>query len=218
MALAALTLLHLLVLVYWLGGDLGAFYASTILTNSKRPAAARLIAGTMVNNVDMAPRTALILALPTGLSLAAFEGMIRLPGWALGLVWLLTFAWLAVVWSLHRSHRRPSPGLRLFDTVLRFALLGGLVIAASLALAGVWPIPRFLAFKLLLLSGAVGLGLLIRRMLVPFAPAFIGMASEGPTPERDAAIAGALNRARPAVVGIWALILAAAFVGLWKPA
>ena len=44
MVLAVITLLHVLVFVYWLGGDLGAFYASTILTDKKQPVPVRATA------------------------------------------------------------------------------------------------------------------------------------------------------------------------------
>jgi succinate-semialdehyde dehydrogenase / glutarate-semialdehyde dehydrogenase len=59
-------LLHILVFVYWLGGDLGAFYASWYVSMPKVSADRRLLASRIVGDVDMAPRTALILALSTG--------------------------------------------------------------------------------------------------------------------------------------------------------
>jgi hypothetical protein len=39
---AFLLLLHVLILVYWLGGDLGAFVASFLISNPKKDRAARL--------------------------------------------------------------------------------------------------------------------------------------------------------------------------------
>lgn len=63
-------LLHVLVFVYWLGGDLGAFYSSRFLTRPGVTPEKRLLAAKIVGDVDMAPRSALILTFPTGLALA----------------------------------------------------------------------------------------------------------------------------------------------------
>ena len=39
-----LTLLHILVLVYWLGADLGAFLSASVLADASKPAPARMAA------------------------------------------------------------------------------------------------------------------------------------------------------------------------------
>jgi len=67
---ALLLLLHVLILVYWLGGDLGAFVASFVIANPDRDRAARLGAARLLGDVDMAPRTALILAFPAARNLS----------------------------------------------------------------------------------------------------------------------------------------------------
>ena len=57
MGLALLTLMHVLIFVYWLGGDMGAFYGSTFMTDQKRSVPERMMALKIINNIDMAPRT-----------------------------------------------------------------------------------------------------------------------------------------------------------------
>lgn len=215
MDLAILTLLHILVLVYWLGGDLGAFYASRFLTAPNVPADRRLFAAKIVNDVDMAPRTALILAFPTGFLLAQASGWIGgslILGWAalgFGLVWL------ALAWALHINHGA-NGWMKAVDTIIRWAAIVALAGAALAALTGSVALPAFLAVKLLLLAAAIFMGLMIRIVLKPLGPALAGLAGDQAA-AAEASLAKTLKHARPLVMIIWALIVSAAFVGL-RPA
>lgn len=216
MLVVAAAFLHLLVFVYWLGGDLGAFAASFAAVDARKAPEARRAALQLIADVDMAPRSALILALPTGVTLAALKGWLPLPGWSLAIAWIVGGAWLALAWRLHLAHAPPGAPERVIDLALRWVALAGLIAAGGAGLAGALPIPGFLASKLLLLAGAIALGLLIRVRLRPLGPALAALARC--EPDADAAIAGVLARSRPLVVGIWLLISAAALLGLAKPA
>ncbi|MFN3959299.1 MAG: hypothetical protein ACK4NP_05250 [Parvularculaceae bacterium] len=207
--------LHLLVFVYWLGGDLGAFYASHALTAPGVSAERRLFAAKVVGDIDMAPRSALVLALPTGALLADVNGWITLPAAALVLLFAASLSWLVVVWRLHRAHDAAA-GLKRVDGVFRQLTLAGLLAAGAAGLAGAPPMPFFIAVKLLLLAGAVAMGVLIRRVLAPLSPALQGLSGpDAARAERDLALI--LGKARPLVVIIWILISAAALMGLARP-
>lgn len=213
-----LSLLHVMVPVYWLGGDLGAFYSAGFLIDPKRSVPERLMALKILNTIDMAPRTTLILALPTGLLLACEKSWLALPGYAVPAVWLGALAWLAIAWALHLRHGSHASALRRADLGIRWSVLASLCIAGSLGLAHGVPIPLFIAVKLLLLAAAIALGLLIRRLLVPlFAPVAQMRKTGTSTPEGDQAIAGVIARTRPAVLLIWALVLAACLLGFEQP-
>jgi hypothetical protein len=215
--LAALTLLHLLVFVYWLGGDLGAFYASSILSDPDAAPAARLAAAKVVANVDMAPRTALILAFPTGASLAAAKGWWVLSPTAQAAIWIGFVLWLALAWRLHLRHAPPGSALRALDLAIRWLALAAFAAAGVAALAGRLEVPLFLGLKLLILAAAIGAGLAVRGALKRFGPAVGRLAAGDAGPETHAAIAGGLARVRPAVLLIWLLLVAATFLGLWTP-
>ena len=216
MELTLFTLLHLLVFVYWLGGDVGVFYASTLLTDEKRDAAGRLAAGKIVADVDLAPRFCLLLALPTGLALAAVKGWMQIDAVWLVAAFIAAFAWIYLVVQLHIRHAGMEAMKRL-DTVLRALFLAGLAIAGIGGLIGVFSIPLFVSLKLLILAFAVLMGLLVRIALAPFGPAYIALATNGPDPDTDRIIKTSLNRARPAVVMIWLALLLAAWLGLATP-
>lgn len=214
--LALLTGLHVLVLVYWLGGDLGAFYSSQYLTRPGVPAAQRLLAARIVGDVDMAPRSALILALPTGLAVALAKGWIDGPAWWGWLGLALGLAWLVLAWRLHLAHGGAPAILRQLDLAIRWALVGGLLATATAALAGALALPVFISLKLGLLALAILVGLFIRRVLAPLGPALAGLSSDTPQ-EAEASLAATLKRARPLVLLIWAILVTAALLGLWTP-
>ena len=213
---ALFALLHVLVFVYWLGGDLGAFYTSHFLTRPDVSSDRRLMAAKIVGDVDMAPRTALILALPTGLMLAESKGWMTL-GWPLiGAILVGSLVWLALAWKLHLAHNTPPAWIKTMDTVVRYGLILALIVSAGLALISLIQLPLFIALKLLVLAGCIALGLYIRIVLRPLGPALMGLTGPNPsTAETD--LARTLNRARPLVMAIWALLAIAAFLGIWTP-
>ncbi|NBC36023.1 hypothetical protein GTZ99_05570 [Novosphingobium sp. FSY-8] len=215
LAVSLLTLLHLLIPIYWLGGDLGAFYGATFLTDSSRPVGERMMSLKILNNIDMAPRTTLILAFPTGFSLAVVKGWVPLShGW-LGLVWVAALAWLALAWVVHLKHG--ATGYKRIDIVIRYIVLAGLLAAGIGGLAGAITLPLFIAGKMLALAACIALGLLVRVQLVPLFPAIIAMKNNGATPQTDAAIVGVLSKTRPTVMVLWVVVLAACLLGIATP-
>lgn len=201
-------LLHVLVFVYWLGGDLGAFLASFVVTDQRQPAPVRLAAARLLGDVDMAPRCALLLALPTGLTLAASKGWLELAPLLLAAVWTVALIWLLLLWRLHF---RSTAMLRSIDSMLRKGLLVGLAI-------GAWLVePLFLKAKLALLGIALVAGLIIRQLISPLGPALDRLAA-GDAGSADPDITRALRQARPLVICIWITLLAAAWLGIAKPA
>lgn len=216
MAEPVFLLLHVLVLVYWLGGDLGAFYASRLVADPDRPAAGRVAAATILLDIDMAPRMALIFAFPTGFALAVARGWISLDFAWVWLAFALAAAWAGLAWMVHLK-AGPVVLVRRMDTAIRYAALFGLAGSAVTALIGVYQLPAFIAFKWLLLALAIGCGLMIRRALAPFGPAFTRLAAgEAGAAENDA-IAASLAHAKLYVLTLWAALIAAAVLGVYAP-
>lgn len=214
---AVIVLLHVLVLVYWLGGDLGAFYGSGFMTDPKRTLPERLMALKLLNDIDMAPRTALILAFPTGFAAAWVRGWLAVPGWSVLLVSVAALAWLALAWAVHLKHGPGAAGLKRIDIVVRYVVLTALVVAGVAGLIAALPIPFFIACKMLVLAACIALGLLVRRQLVPLFPAIVAMKENGASAETDRQISAVIARTRPSVMTIWALLLVAALLGLVTP-
>lgn len=209
------TLLHLLVFAYWLGGDIGVFYSSFLLTDPKRAVAGRLAAGKILSDVDLAPRICLLLMAPTGFALASAKGWIALHPALIAALFIGAALWIVAILQLHRRH---GPAwLRTADIGARIAFMLALFGAAGAGVSGVLAMPLFITFKLALLGFCIAMGLLVRASLRGFAPAFAALASQGPSPDTDAAISDALGKARPFVMVIWVALVAAAFLGVATP-
>lgn len=218
----AAILLHLLLLTYWLGGDLGVFYSSRFVMNPTLTPAARATALRIMAGCDLGPRICLVLFLPSGVSLMATRphGADFLGAWQVGLVWALGLAWLALaVWSSLREH---DAWLRRLDLLVRIGLIIGLLgIAAFTILAhdpfGVTTNPKWLGGKVALYAIAVGCGIAIRFRLRPFAPAFGALMTSGSTPDVERTLRGSIRRSEPFVFLIWLCIAGAATLGVVKP-
>ncbi len=216
MFVVLLTLFHVLVLVYWLGGDLGAFYTSSFMTDPKRSVAERMMAVKILNNIDMAPRTMLILAFPTGLALASAKGWIDLPAYIPAIVALLFLGWLALAWAVHLRHG-DGGAVKKIDLAIRYVCVATFGLSGVAGLVGLLTIPLFIALKLCLLAGCVALGLVVRRQLVPLFGAIREMTTSGPTAGTDAIIRRVNEQARVSVITIWLLITLAAYLGIATP-
>lgn len=212
--MAILAFFHLLIFVYWLGGDLGAFYASTIVTDREKSSAVRAAAARMLANIDLAPRSALILALPSGMSLAVATGWMAVGDLTLAALWMLSLIWLALIWHMHLHRCRPTIGLQRADTVIRWFVVAGLLTLAVAAVAGAIKMPAFIVAKCAILALCILCGLAIRVVLKPFGAGIVELSTEGDPSHANAAIARALSRARPLVVTIWLLIATAAYLGV----
>ncbi len=209
-------LLHLLLLVYWLGADVGTFYASRFVADVNLPAASRALAAKIMLGVDIAPRLCMPLMLATGVQLASLQGLWPLSNAVLVVVWAATAAWLGVVlWLHHHGRSAWGPRVAQLDFVFRSVLLALLGLAAVASLLG-WALhwPAWLSIKLLCFAATMACGLMIRVHLRPFAAAFASMLSGQGTAQANPVISRAISRCVPCVLVIWILLVVAAASGL----
>lgn len=218
-------LLHILLLTYWLGGDLGVFYASRYVTNPDVSPAGRAIAMKIMHMVDLAPRVCLILMLPSGVTLMAATDLGRdiFYGWPLALVWVAALIWLGIMLvDFFKRADRYADLVHKADWIVRIGLVIGLLGTSVYTLIvdepfGVTTNPKWLAGKVAAYAICIFGGIMIRVSLRPFGPAFGKLMSEGSSPEVEKGISGAMSRAVPYVFLIWAMVLVATFLGVVKP-
>ena len=113
-------LLHVLLLTYWLGADLGVFYSSRYVLKPELGSEARATALKIMAWLDVSPRLCLVLFLPSGVTLMALDDYGRdiFLGWPLALVWVASAVWFGLVVADHVLHDSP-----LQATVKRLDLL-----------------------------------------------------------------------------------------------
>jgi hypothetical protein len=214
-----LLLAHLVLFAYWLGGDVGVFYSSYRVCDASLSKEARLTALKIMSWVDMVPRYCLVLMLPVGLALSATMGWWDVREGVVPTMWVLSGLWLWMVWAIHHHQGKPlAETLRRIDFGIRALVILAMVGYGVTGLAGGGPINQpWLAAKALLYGVLVFCGLMIRIMAQPFGPAFADIMRAGSTPEAEARLNGAMNRARPFVVLIWIGLVAMAWLGADKP-
>ncbi|ABL83594.1 conserved hypothetical protein [Nocardioides sp. JS614] len=217
--------LHIMLLTYWLGSDIGVFYSSRFVVDPQVSGQGRAIAMKIMHMVDLAPRICLILMLPSGVTLMAATplGEDIFYGWPLALAWVGGLLWLAIMLAaFFRSPARHADLTARTDLIVRSLVAVGLLVAAGYAFLvsepfGVETNPKWLAGKVAAYALCIVSGVMIRVSLKPFAPAFGQLMSSGSTPEVEAAISGSMRRAIPWVLAIWFFVALAAFLGVVKP-
>ena len=220
-----LIFLHVIFFVYWLGADLGVYYASRFVVNSELSVDARGVAGKIMDFVDLSPRICLVLILPTGVSLMATnnKGATFLSPTLAIAVWIFAFIWLYLVIKNYTAHGDPKVAfLRKIDLAIRYILVVGLIGTSLYVLFasepfGVTTNPKWLALKVILYSVAIFGGIQIRRALVSFTPAYVKIMSGNSDEASESALKLSLKRSIPWVHLIWLCVAIAAFLGITKP-
>jgi hypothetical protein len=219
-AYVLIKLLHVLLLVYWLGGDIGVFYSAGFVRDATLSLDSRRTALRIMQWVDMLPRYCLVLMAPVGFTLALIYGVVQLSVATLALLWLIGFVWLANVVAIHHLQGTPrGERLRRIDAVWRIIVVCGFLALGILGLAGHGPmLAQWVSAKILVLGLLVFCGLMIRVRGAPLGPALRSVFTSGSTPELEALIARTFARTRPWVLAIWAGLVIAAYLGIAKPA
>lgn len=216
--------LHILLFVYWLGGDLGVFYAARFITDPMVALPGRNVATRIMHVVDMSPRVCLVLFLPSGVTLMALDDLGRdiFLGWPLVAIWVAGLAWLAlVIMDFRKSPQRYAPLVARVDFVIRSVLVVALLGVAAYTFAAEQPFgvdsnPRWLAGKVAAYAICIFGGLMIRVRLRPFGAAYAELQT-GSTPEVETTLKRSIQGSLPFVYLVWAMVLTAALLGVVKP-
>ncbi len=218
-------LLHIMLLTYWLGADLGVFYSSRYVLKPELGNEARTTALKIMAWLDVSPRLCLVLFLPSGVTLMALDdyGRDTFYGWPLVVIWLASAVWFGLVLADHLMHdSRLHKRIKQLDLLARFTVITGMLGAAIYTLTvdepfGVTTNPRWLGAKVGLYGIAIAAGVCIRFRLRPFAPAFMSLMTTGSTPEVERDITRSIVGSQPFVAAIWVCVVGSALLGLVKP-
>jgi hypothetical protein len=217
---SVLILIHILLFVYWLGGDLGVFYGSGFVRNPAYSVETRRTVMKVVHFVDLFPRMALVTMVAVGSSLAVFGGYTVVPDGlqipALIVIWVLDLSWLYLVIKIYGG---PAGFLTRVDYFIRYsviALLLGFGVASLLGFGPVSPGAHWLAVKLIVFACIISCGLGIRWAIKPFGPAYAKLMATGSTPEIEATLTASSIVAKRFVVTLWIGLVIEAFLGISK--
>lgn len=211
-------IIHLLLFVYWLGGDLGVFYSSGMVIDPSLSNEARVTAAKIMVNLDLVPRICMSLMLTVGGVLSELIG-IEHPTWQMAGIILLGPAWLTMVLFIHFNEGKPiNKTVTRVDYIFRWILVIYLLasVGYSFATGRLSEAPWYGA-KLAVFAGLVFCGLMIRKFIPDYAIGIHKMATGPVTDEDNRAMARSLGQCRPFVIAIWVGILVEVFLGVVKP-
>ena len=203
---------HVLALVYWLGGDLGTFLSSRHVLRSELGVESRQTAFKILMECDMGPRLAMPIILGSGCHLAALRWPNVLPAEVALLGWLLVAIWIGLIAAIHSPMGHRTPSLTQWDLRLRFAVVIGLLGASAYGLTV--GLPGWIALKIAVFAVLVACGIAVRFALKPFAIAYTSMVNEGASDARNAAMITHMGVVRRYVWVIWIGLFMNAALGL----
>jgi hypothetical protein len=209
---------HIMLLVFWLGTDVGVFLAAKVSERSDLGTEARVSVLQLGMVLDRLPRTCLTLIFPSGLLLASSSGYVVISDlWMIG-VWLVSLVWLAFLWAGFLNPGTPleERGHKV-NGVMNVLLAVGLCALAASSLVWSTPqMPLWLTLKVLLV-GLLGVcGVALDMAFLPAATRFQKIAGGDDSDETQAGYGADLVPVYRWVLTIYGLVALAALLGVTK--
>ncbi|MDI9348326.1 MAG: hypothetical protein QM538_07475 [Methylacidiphilales bacterium] len=226
--------LHVLAMAWWLGGEWGVFHASTNVANSNLNIDERKRALAVGFQIDILPRS-MILVLPLlGIHMAALHGISPITGYGLMISWIFFLSWIGLVLSaFYFKGTAMGWKLTMIDERIRYVVIPLFIIIGiigvttrsfpSLTIFGEGAIlfemketSMWFALKVLLFGLLLCIGLALRIIMRRWVIGFQRLAKEGSTPEVESYFAGPLAIGRKLAYIYWMGIATVAFFGVTK--
>ena len=221
-AVPILRWLHILAMVYWLGGEWGVFQTAYKVTDPKLPFAERMRHMDTAFRIDILARTGIISLLPLGLHMGYLYGLVPIAPIWLVVMWVLYFILFAITYGAYFKRGTPlGAHLRLIEDWSRYILIPTLIILGLSSLLGhgpfeagegqKWYSAKVLTFGMLLIIGV------ILRYVMHEWPKLFQILAAGPNDEAEAKLAKSIRLARTVAYIYWVGIATVAFFGSVKP-
>ncbi len=211
---------HLILFVIWLGGDIGVFLAGQQFRKRTRYSLDQRIALLrLLILIDMFPRSAWALMVPSSLTLLALGGFWDLSLAVLTAAWAIGLGWLWLIWDAHQHDMTPRAALdRRVENWLKYGIAAGYLALGTTSLVSGGPLaPVWLAAKALLFGLIFVAAILIDLRFKPVGPQLARLIEQGSSDATEVPLRRTMDRTRVWVFVIYALLLAVSFVGAVKP-
>ncbi|PPR79860.1 MAG: hypothetical protein CFH01_00168 [Alphaproteobacteria bacterium MarineAlpha2_Bin1] len=206
-------------MAFWLGADMGTYYAATLILNKEYSPSQRAVLARVLQGVDIFPRLSMTLILPSGMTIASLKGLVPLSYEWLVLFWAIGFLWAWLIWTIHRP-TAPKWGKKLlpYENFWNWLLLFIVSFAVLFSLfTDLFITENWLKVKLGLFAITVGILIVVNVMFKPFGLAFEKLISEGSSPEVEQVISSLIIRGKPWIWSIWIIVVLNTALGLFKP-
>lgn len=214
--------LHILAMVYWLGGEWGVFQTSYKVVDYKLPLDERLRHMDTAYRIDILARTGIISLLPLGLHMGYLHGVQPLGGnWLVGM-WIAYVIWFAATWGAFFKKGTPA-GDRLLTITdwTRYLLIPALILTGISSLLGYGPFEagegeRWYSTKVLTFGLMLIIGVILRIVMREWQTSFKILA-DGPNEKVEAKLEKSIRFARGSAYIYWIGIAMTGFFGAVKP-
>jgi hypothetical protein len=211
-------LIHVLLFVYWLGGDLGVFYSSRFVVRPDLKPETRVIAAKIMLDLDLIPRICMTLMITVGGILTEYIGISH-PWWQMVGIILLGPVWLFMVLFLHfKEGTAAAKTVAKYDMWLRWIV----VITIPVSVVFSFMTSRladhpWVAVKLLIFAGLVLCGIMVRTKIGGFFGTLMKLKKGEPVSDADnEAMITSLSVVRRYVFTIWAGVFLAGVIGIFN--
>ncbi|MBB6228521.1 hypothetical protein FHS79_002711 [Polymorphobacter multimanifer] len=210
---------HMLLLVLWLGGDLGVFILGQHFRRRSYSLPERLTILRLLVITDLGPRFAWALMVPVSMSLLHAGGWWpALPFGVVLLAWGIGLGWSWLVWDAHAHDMTPRAGRnRRVEGWLRVALagfylgLGGVSLVAGAPLEEDWLAAKALLFGLIFVAA-----IMIDRRFKPVGPLLMALIEKGSSDATEVPLRATMDATRRWVLLVYALLVTS-WLGSVKP-
>jgi hypothetical protein len=214
---------HILAMVYWLGGEWGVFQTSYHVTNGALSIDERRRHMETAYRIDILARTGIVLLFPLGLHMGHIYGFLPiLDGAGLTLMWIFFLAWLGMTWAAFIK-RETDAGIRITraEELLRYPLIALIAVFSIMAYMGSGPVKVgegtfWYPTKMLLYAFTLCIGLFLRFVMRQWTTYFRILAV-GPDAGVQARLDREVAQARWAAYVYWITIAGICFLGATKP-
>ena len=225
--LAILRWLHIVAMVYWLGGEWGVFQTSYKVVNPALPLEERQRHMNTAYRIDILARTGIISLLPLGIHMGYLWGMWgdRSTGegaWLIPVMWIIWVIWMGITWGAFsaRGTKWFKP-LSDIEDWTRYILIPTLIFSSIWSLMSNGPFEagpgqQWYAAKLLTYGLALIIGVILRLIMHEWQK-MVPVLAAGPNPEVEAKLKSSIALGRSVAYLYWILILSTAFFGAVKP-
>jgi len=211
--------IHIMLVVFSLGPDLGVFAASQYAKNAKLHVEARAALMKLGGFLDLFPRTSFALFLPVGLHLTRGLDLYPVTFTMLAIGWLIAITWIVMIFTIYRNEGKPFAfRLILVQTVFQivigavFVAVGAKSLMTGAPLTMGWFGLKMLLFGLMFWT-AMAVEIAYRPLFIPY----LEILESGSTPEREILFRKYIHRAMVGVFIIYLEIAGMAFLGATKP-
>lgn len=213
-----LVFIHILLFVFWLGADMGVAILGHHFRNRSYSMPERLTILKLLGYTDMFPRSAWALMVPISISMLSVGGYLIISDIIIYLFWLIGFAWLFLVWSLHLNpENAASSKLKKIEFILKLVLASFYTLFGAISLLEDNLISEnWLATKTLLFGFIFWAAIMIDLRFRDLTPLLMKLIEVGSTDETESETLKVMNKTRLWVRVVYILLIITAFIGTTK--